>query len=70
VRVTLAWHRDRVDLEVRNGAKTGERPADSGHGLVGMSERAALAGGRLRAAGEDGEFVVSATLPIASELDR
>ncbi|HEX5731168.1 sensor histidine kinase [Microbacterium sp.] len=70
VRVGLSWHPDRVDLEVRNGAGTGERPAESGHGVVGMSERASLVGGRLRAFGEDGEFVVSATMPIASELDR
>jgi signal transduction histidine kinase len=36
-----------------------------GHGLVGMRERAAAAGGSLRTgAGDDGGFVVEADLPL------
>lgn len=38
-----------------------ERP---GHGLIGMRERAQLAGGRLDAGAEGGDFVVGATIPI------
>ncbi len=64
VTVALAWHADRVELEVRNRLRPGDRPAESGHGLIGMGERASLVGGRLNAADRDGEFVVSATLPI------
>ena len=36
-----------------------------GHGLAGMTERAALVGGSLRAAPDGSRFVVSATLPTA-----
>ena len=64
VTVRLAWMPDQVALEVRNRMRTGDRPIESGHGLIGMGERAGLVGGRLNAAGQDGEFVVSATLPI------
>jgi signal transduction histidine kinase len=40
--------------------------ADGGHGLAGMRERAAAAGGTLRAGpGSDGGFQVSAALPLA-----
>jgi signal transduction histidine kinase len=37
---------------------------DPGHGLIGMRERAQLAGGTLTAGAEGGAFVVRATLPI------
>lgn len=63
VDVRLAWHPSRVDLEVRNGA-TGSLPGPPGHGLIGMRERAQLAGGRLDAAAEGDRFVVSASLPV------
>lgn len=64
VAVALAWQADRVELDVRNRLRPGDRAAESGHGLIGMGERASLVGGRLNAADRDGEFVVSATLPI------
>ncbi|WP_169580700.1 histidine kinase [Microbacterium thalassium] len=63
VDVRLAWHPSRVDLEVRNGV-TGSVPGTPGHGLIGMRERAQLAGGRLDAVAEGDRFVVSASLPI------
>jgi signal transduction histidine kinase len=64
VRVRLAWHPDRVGLEVRNAVGSPQAPGGSGHGLVGMAERAKLIGGRLDAGVSGAEFVVSATLPI------
>ncbi len=64
VSVRLSWHADHVVLVVRNGLRRGVDPRPSGHGLIGMGERASLAGGRLEAAAQDGEFVVSARLPI------
>ncbi|MET0780563.1 MAG: ATP-binding protein, partial [Microbacterium sp.] len=68
VAVTLAWQADRVSLEVRNPMRPGDRPAESGHGLIGMGERAGLAGGWLNAADRGGEFVVAATLPIGGTV--
>jgi signal transduction histidine kinase len=40
------------------------RTPGPGHGIAGMQERAALAGGSLSAAQEAGEFVVTATIPL------
>ncbi|MGN6220996.1 MAG: ATP-binding protein, partial [Microbacterium sp.] len=63
VEVRLAWHPDRVDLEVRN--RIASAPAGSpGHGVIGMRERAQLAGGRLDAGTEGADFVVRAAIPI------
>ncbi len=65
VDVALAWHSDRVALEVRNplaAPKAAEQPR--GHGLIGMRERAQLVGGRLDADESDGHFVVRAEMPI------
>lgn len=68
VDVRLAWHPDRVDLEVRNAltapAGSAAPEGSAGHGLIGMRERAQLAGGRLEAGATGEDFVVSATLPI------
>jgi signal transduction histidine kinase len=45
---------------------TGSPAPDTGHGLVGMSERVAALGGDLRAGpGPDGGFRVAVTLPLA-----
>lgn len=71
VSVRLAWlpvgpprGRAEVTLEVRNGLRAGDDPRSTGHGLIGMGERASLVGGMLNAAPEDREFVVRARLPI------
>ncbi|MFD4959735.1 sensor histidine kinase [Microbacterium sp. NPDC058389] len=66
VEVRLAWLPDRVELSVRNpAAATTAAPAPRpGHGLIGMRERAQLAGGRLDAGAEGAAFVVRATIPI------
>lgn len=69
VRVQLGWFADRVVLSVRNARSTASpvstSPA-SGHGVIGMRERAQLVGGSLTAGAEYGEFVVKATLPIGA----
>ncbi|BDV29674.1 sensor histidine kinase [Microbacterium terricola] len=70
VDVTLSWLPDRVELSVRNGI--GDRAATDGprggHGLIGMRERAQLAGGTLEAGAHDDAFVVRATIPIAGAI--
>ncbi|MGL1687229.1 ATP-binding protein, partial [Vibrio parahaemolyticus] len=57
VAVRFAWHPDRVDLTVRN--RLGDTPPSSspGHGVIGMRERAQLAGGTLSAQPESRDFV-------------
>ena len=66
VTVRLAWHPDRVTILVENPAGDAPAPDDGGrgHGLIGMRERALLAGGTLEAGREGGTFVVRASLPI------
>lgn len=58
-----------VRLRIRD---YGPGPADGellpGHGLVGMRDRATVAGGTFSAgAADDGGFVVEATLPISGD---
>lgn len=65
VDVRLAWLADGVDVEVRNPTAPGAgMPVRPGHGLIGMRERAQLAGGRLDTTDEAGEFAVRAHIPI------
>ncbi|WP_109210526.1 MULTISPECIES: histidine kinase [Microbacterium] len=67
VDVRLAWLPDRVELSVRNPVAPGAAPhGRPGHGLIGMRERAQLAGGRFDASEESGSFAVSASIPIGS----
>jgi signal transduction histidine kinase len=58
---------DALRLTVANPTPPGWAPAREGHGLVGMRERAALAGGRLEATGGCGAFRVHAELPAGAE---
>lgn len=72
VRVVQDW-RDGARLEVRNRVDRRRAPAEgrgTGHGLVGMSERAALAGGTLSAGPEGDEWVVRCTIAELDPLDR
>jgi signal transduction histidine kinase len=64
VAVELTRSPGELRLRVRNGpGGAPEGPPGSGHGLIGMRERAALLGGTLEA-GPDGDgFQVTAVLP-------
>lgn len=68
VDVRLSWLADRVDVWVRNPLRpegaAEPRGEASGHGLIGMRERAQLAGGHLDAGAEGEAFVVRASIPI------
>lgn len=64
VDVRLSWLPDRVELDVRNPVVPGSQPGRSGHGIIGMRERAQLAGGRLDAQDEAGAFTVRALIPL------
>jgi len=73
-RVTLSYAPAEVTLAVINRpppeppGRTGQRP---GHGLIGMRERVAMAGGELRAGPTgDGGFEVFARLPAGLAADR
>ncbi len=69
VRVEVSARGATLIVRVRNGAPPGARPADthggfpaSGHGLIGLRERAALLGGELTASpAADGGFKLRAT---------
>jgi signal transduction histidine kinase len=62
VRLRLDYTPAGLDIVVANPALiTGSD--SSGHGLIGMRERAAAVGGTLRAEHRDGQFVVEAFLP-------
>ncbi|MER6028258.1 sensor histidine kinase [Streptomyces sp. NPDC001851] len=67
VRVELSYGRAEVGVVVANSPVAGAvKPQDgTGHGLVGMRERAAILGGTLRAGpGPGGWYEVTASLPI------
>ncbi|HET8928877.1 MAG TPA: histidine kinase [Microbacterium sp.] len=69
VSVHLAWRPDALRLEVRNDVPAGATAAGGGHGVIGMRERAHLAGGRLETEAEDGCFAVRATLPVSAGVE-
>ena len=64
VDVHLAWLSDRVDIDVRNTVSREAVVGQGGHGVIGMRERAQLAGGSLQAERRGTQFVVHASLPI------
>lgn len=69
VQLRLAWDADWVRLLIRSPLleQHGQLEQSAGrgaHGLLGMRERARLAGGTLRAERDGREFVVSAALPL------
>ncbi|WP_372350437.1 sensor histidine kinase [Streptomyces sp. KL116D] len=70
VDVELDYRETELRLRIRDcgpgpGAATGGPGGTSGHGLLGMRERTAMAGGTLAAGpGPAGGFVVEATLPL------
>jgi signal transduction histidine kinase len=65
--VELGYRQRGLDVEVLDDGHGGRRPtAGSGHGVVGMTERAAVYGGALEVGPRpDGGFRVHVTLPMA-----
>jgi len=66
--VTVEIEPDAVRVAVENPLPAGSAVAPEGHGLAGMRERAALAGGRLEAGAADGAFRVAAELPLGTPV--
>jgi signal transduction histidine kinase len=65
VDVELVYTVDALRLCVRDSGPGPSRDAGSGHGLLGMRERAVMVGGTLSAGpGRTGGFVVEAVLPV------
>jgi signal transduction histidine kinase len=58
-----------LEITVTNAVPPNTVVAESGHGVVGMRERAALLGGSLTAGVADGSFRVQARLPYAGERE-
>jgi signal transduction histidine kinase len=73
--VQVDHHNGRVEVAVRdNGAGVGNgrgRDSRTGHGIVGMRERAEALGGSLSAGPDsDGGFLVTASLPVGADRPR
>jgi signal transduction histidine kinase len=69
VGIRLTWGRRTVVLTVVNAgsSEAGGNEEGSGHGLIGMRERAHAAGGTVSVGpGADGGYEVSATLPVST----
>jgi signal transduction histidine kinase len=66
--VTVQYHPDELELEVRDDA-TGHAASDGlGHGLVGIRERVKIYGGEMTAGTENGGgFVLSTRLPLSGD---
>jgi signal transduction histidine kinase len=67
--VAVEYRHDAIVIDVANPVAVGHPVDDpgTGHGLVGMRERASALGGRVDAgAGADGRFVVHAELPAGA----
>jgi signal transduction histidine kinase len=64
--VEISYESGDLELAVSNAVAPGRGGApDGGHGILGMRERAALLGGTLEVAAEDGRFTVRARLPYS-----
>jgi len=69
--VELAFGADALELTISNAVRsdgTVRASLNGGHGLVGMSERAALLGGELEAGRRNGAFRVQARLPYGEAV--
>lgn len=69
VTVMLSYGADKLQVEVRdNGRGARNLAKTSGHGLIGMRERAALYGGGVETTSDNGAgFTVTAILPVAQQ---
>ena len=66
-RLGLTYAGDLLRVEVTNEARAGRQGPGTGHGMIGMRERAESAGGRFHAGlRADGVFVAGAELPLAT----
>ena len=73
-RVRISYQPTELSIEVSDDGPRGQAPrpivrAGSGHGLIGMRERAALFGGTLEAGPHADGFRVRASLPV-DQFDR
>ncbi|HWS34719.1 MAG TPA: histidine kinase [Actinoplanes sp.] len=64
--VALRWDDRGLRILVTNPARPGHAGPGTGHGLIGMRERAESAGGTVQTGMRDGLFVVEALLPCIS----
>jgi signal transduction histidine kinase len=60
----VGWGPHGLDLVVASALRDHARTTGAGHGIAGMTERAALVGGHLSARAEEGRFIVRAWLPV------
>ena len=66
VDVTLDYEEDALRLRVSDDGPGPPAADTSGHGLLGMQERATMVGGKLKTGpGDEGGFVVEAELPLS-----
>jgi signal transduction histidine kinase len=66
--LTVRYQPDALELEIVDDGRGNAGGDGTGHGLIGMRERAALYGGELQAgARDDGGYAVRVRLPIAAE---
>lgn len=75
VEVVIDVDDDRCEVSIRNQGGTAIPPSDSpfdgtGHGLVGMRERALSVGGSLLAGPIDGGWSVEVVVPLTTTVDR
>ena len=70
--IVVRYEQAALELEISdNGTGTSAAMNGSGHGLIGMRERAALYGGALEAGSLDGGgYAVRARLPLAGGARR
>lgn len=65
--VTLAFGQDALDITVVDDGRGAIGPSHAGHGIVGMTERAAMLAGELHAGPRvGGGFEVRASIPVSS----
>jgi signal transduction histidine kinase len=64
--VTIRYEPDAVEIDVWNGISVARPMPGTGHGLLGMRERAALFGGKLDVGPADAGWRVRAWLPVAA----
>ena len=62
-RVHLTYGADDLEVAVTNSGTTSSPGSGTGHGLIGIRERASVAGGSVEAGPADGGYVVRARLP-------